>query len=149
MPPVDAQEATAAPIVTLPEDEFSRMVAGALKAHGIEAHIDDQLKHINPGNGRSGVIVNPGGAPVRLNVPSAQDLGLLCLQAIRIALQTSRITLVALNDLDTRFRQRQAAQQASTSSGDLYRADTPGKPAPGTTGMGPAETRGAKTTTGA
>jgi hypothetical protein len=110
MAPVDAQEAPQSTIHPLPEPDFSRMVAGALSAHGIEKGIDDLLQRINPGNGRAGIIVNPGGAPVRLNVPSAQDLGLMCLQALRVALQTNRIILVALNDLDTRLRQQQAGK---------------------------------------
>lgn len=129
--------------------EFDDMVMRGISAHGfghpsgIETRVMATLQATQ--NGRGGVIAMPGGGAVRVNVPPVQDLLLLALEAIRTGLQTSRLNLIAVADLNRRFNEyvQQAAQQAST--GSVERADTPGKPASGTIGMRPAETPGALT----
>jgi hypothetical protein len=85
------------------------MVQGALNAHGIEQHIRSVLEKAAGTNGnRPSLISLPGGPAVKLNVPSGQELGLMALNASMVQLQTLRIILVALNDMDTRLRIQQA-----------------------------------------
>ncbi len=89
---------------SLPEDDFGKMVAGALTAHAIEQRLTALMERA-AGNGKSPVIVGPGGrSAAHLNMPSTQELMFETLNAQRVILQTTRILLVALNDIDTRLR---------------------------------------------
>lgn len=95
----------------LSEAKFASMIRDALTPHlgdqrspGIEQQIHALLAKVNPGNGRSSTIIGPDSRPVTMNVPSAQNLALVIIQAVLVNLQTARITLVALNDMDTRLR---------------------------------------------
>lgn len=116
----------------LPEQEFSRMVEGALAAHGIEPQIRAILQKASDssGNGRSGLISLPAAdgsiRPVRLNVPGTQELSLLLLNGILVSLQTSRILLVALNDMDSRLR-LQNDPRRTTEAGDKQPDEATGK----------------------
>ncbi len=128
----------------LTEQAFSEMVSGALSAHKIETELRRVLERTNNQNGnRSSIISLPGGQGVRLNVPSAQELGVVLLGAAVVSLQTARITLVALNDLDTRLRsmrpprhlckcgyEHQNDPRLNIDAGDNQVEDRDGKPKP-------------------
>lgn len=137
---------------TIDEARFADMVQGALRAHlgenGMETRLEALMAQIHKATngGRPQLVTIDGKTPAGLNIPSAQALALEILQAVRVALQTARITLIALNDMDTRLRaeRHQEASTAPAGSVARLRPDTPGKPAPMTTGTGPAETQGAR-----
>jgi hypothetical protein len=93
----------------MPEEDFRKMVQGALGAHGYENALMEVLSKARGNQNGHGLIALPGGQAVRLNLPSAQELALMNLEATRIVMQSLRILLFAVNDIDTRIRNYQAA----------------------------------------
>ena len=106
---------------TLTEQAYGEMVQNALSACiQAEAGTQSVLAHLAKasGNGRPSLISMPGQPPVVLNALQKIQVDAALLMSLRVLLQTTRITLVALNDLDTRLRSNQAATEARNPNAD-------------------------------